>query len=231
MHPISLAVIRDHDPYASSWRLLLAGLGYQDGQYDPHRRVTLGDVAAISNLGDALWCARCLPDEARPDLVRAVMPALQRAAMRVGVPAVDRCATAIQGWIADAECADLAAATAALRAAALDGAQGDARAAYETAARAADWAAARRAAARNYAIVAARRATAVALAADSLRAAAAAYDALHCAAAAAMSLAEAGAFALGIDHRDMAEIAEAAEAAERDQQTADLIAVFGRCAQ
>ena len=97
--PITLAAIRERRPCAPGWSTLLASLGYADGDFDPGRMVTLGDIAVSNGVADALWCARCLPVEAQRDLVRAILPAVERASMHTSDDRVHACIAVLRRWV------------------------------------------------------------------------------------------------------------------------------------
>ena len=83
MNPTTtLAKIRACHPCAEGWSKLLAGLGYADGNYDPDRVVSLGDIATTNGAADAFWAIRALDwsDVAvrRAVIAGAVLPAIQR---------------------------------------------------------------------------------------------------------------------------------------------------------
>jgi hypothetical protein len=83
MNPtMTLAQIRAERPCVPGWTKLLCGLGYTDGQYDPERVVSLGDVATINDAADAWWCVRCL-DWTDITVRRAVLSVLLLSIRRV----------------------------------------------------------------------------------------------------------------------------------------------------
>ena len=106
MNPtITLAQIRAAGPCAEGWTKLLAGLGYTGGKHDPARVVSLGDVAAINDADDALWCIRFLDwsDIAvrRAVIAGAVLPAVRRAALHTTDRRVhDGCVAPLAAWCA-----------------------------------------------------------------------------------------------------------------------------------
>lgn len=108
LYPITLGSIRAARPCEDGWVKLLKSLGYSDGRYDPDRLVTLGDIAHRNGVQDALWCARCLPEAAHRDLVRAILPAVERASAHTDDSRVHECVATIERWL-DGEIVDLAA--------------------------------------------------------------------------------------------------------------------------
>ena len=122
MNPLlTLKTIRDAHPCANGWQRLLTGLGYSDGNYDPERAVSLGDVAAINGAADALWCVRALnwSDLAvRRAVIRgAVLPAVKRASTHTTDTRVHRSIAYVERWCDGDDSVDLWAAQAGARAA------------------------------------------------------------------------------------------------------------------
>lgn len=97
--PLTLGAIRTKGPCHGGWEKLLRSLGYSDGRCDLTRTVTLGDIASSNGAADALWCARCLPDGARRDVVRALLPAVVRVARHTRDDRVHACITTLRRWI------------------------------------------------------------------------------------------------------------------------------------
>ena len=97
----TLGDIRRRRPCGTGWERLLTGLGVGAG-YDPHMRVSLGDVAATNDAVDALWCARCLDwsDVAvrRAVISGAVLPSVKRAAAYTTDQQVHDCIAALDRW-------------------------------------------------------------------------------------------------------------------------------------
>lgn len=105
MESLTLDQIRAAGLCKSGFAKLLAGLGYMDGRYDPYRRITIGDVAAINGAPDALWCLRLVDD---PRLrVRAIIPAVDRVAKLTTDARVHKCIAALHKWLDGDEHVDL----------------------------------------------------------------------------------------------------------------------------
>lgn len=96
---ISLASIRHAGPHEEVWTKLLDSLGRPAQPTWPKTCVTLGDVAASSGAAGALWCAKLLPNEARPDLMRSILPSVKRAAAHTSDVLVHAYIIAIERWI------------------------------------------------------------------------------------------------------------------------------------
>jgi hypothetical protein len=114
-HPITLGMIRSHEPCESGWRTLIQGLGTSN----PDTILTIGDVAAINGAADAMWCLRCVDD---PRVrTRAVLPAVKRASVHTADQRVHDCIATIDRWLdgkaSDAELRAARAAAAAAKAA------------------------------------------------------------------------------------------------------------------
>jgi hypothetical protein len=79
----TLGRIRDKSPCSEGWEKLLSGLGYADGNFDPDRIVSLGDIATTNDAKDAIWAIRALDwsDIAirRAVISGAVLPTVRRA--------------------------------------------------------------------------------------------------------------------------------------------------------
>ncbi|MFN8994437.1 MAG: hypothetical protein ACK5X3_12370 [Pseudomonadota bacterium] len=139
-HLITLQQIRDKHPCADGWAKLLTTLGENHAAPNLSRLVSIGDIARSNGAADALWCLRCISD--RRAVVRAVMPAVKRAAVRTTDHRVHDCIAAVEKWLAGDVRVDLiAAAEAAEAAEAADAAWAAARAAANAAAWAAEAAA------------------------------------------------------------------------------------------
>jgi len=208
---LTLQQIRDQSPCSEGWTKLLKSLG--NPPLDTV--ISLGDVAKSNGAADSWWCVKALDwnnEQVRREVIKALIPAVERAAKHTTDKRVQDCINALKDWI-DGKPADLEAAARAAEAA---------RAAAE-AARAA-WAAAEAARA------AAEAARAAWAAAEAARAAWAAAEAAEAAGAArAAEAAEAAAWAAEAAEAAAwaaAWAARAAEAAELESQRADLIAAF-----
>lgn len=116
-YPITLRSIRDAEPCVDGWENLLRSLGYADGRYDPERTVTLGDVARSNGAENAFWCARCLPKAASRDLVRSLLPTVQRARKYKADRRAHTCIAILDRWLLG-EIVDLTAASTVARMAA-----------------------------------------------------------------------------------------------------------------
>ena len=137
---ITLRQIRDAGPCgrkpASDGTLtgfckLLDGLGEPLVSPNLNRVLSIGDVALINGLDDALWCLQVLPPRER---VAAIMPAVKRASSHTTDQRVHDCIAAIDRWLAGDDTVDLRASAWAAWAA-------EAAQAAAEAARAAAWAA------------------------------------------------------------------------------------------
>jgi hypothetical protein len=111
LHPISLATIRAAGPCEDGWLKLLKSLGRPPKSEWPNIYVTLGDIAASNGVPDAWWCVRCLPDEARRDVVRALLPCVRRASAHTTDQRVHDGISAIERWVSGDETVDLGPAT------------------------------------------------------------------------------------------------------------------------
>jgi hypothetical protein len=208
-HAITLGQIRDAGPCGvrvsegvtpTGFGKLLIGLGEPHVGYNRDRVVTIGDVAIINGMDDALWCLRCVDD--RRARVRAIMPAVRRVSKFTTGSRVHACIAAIDRWLAGNDTVDLQEASDAAR----------------------SWRAAAWSVARSW------RAASAASAARSWRAASAASAAAWLAEAAWSWRADAAAsrLAMAADAAaDAAASGAAAEAREREAQLQDLIKIFG----
>ena len=152
LYPITLADIRACGPCEDGWVKLLRALGSPPKSKWADTHVTLGDIAEFNGGDDALWCVEVLPDAARRDVIRAILPSVRRAAAHTTDQRVHDCVDAVARWSDGDDDVDLKIA----EDAALEAARAAAWAADAAAsAWAAMWAAAR-AAARAAAWVAAR---------------------------------------------------------------------------
>lgn len=115
MNPTTtLAKIRDAHPCSEGWSKLLTGLGYTDGNYDPDRVVSLGDVATTNDAADALWCVRALDwsdvTVRRAVIAGTILLAIQRALKYTTDKQVHECVADIARWCAGDDTVDLKAA-------------------------------------------------------------------------------------------------------------------------
>jgi len=108
---MTLASIRAQHPCASGWQKLITGLGYANGNYDPERVVSLGDIATTNDAADAIWAVRALDwsDTAvrRAAIAGAILPAVRRAAVHTTDSRVRDCIAAIEAWCAGDDSVDL----------------------------------------------------------------------------------------------------------------------------
>ena len=113
---MTLQQIRDQSPCAEGWTKLLKSLG--NPPLDTV--ISLGDVAKSNNAADAWWCVRVLDwsnKQMRRDVIKALIPSVERAAKHTADKRVHDCICALKDWL-DGKPADLdAAADAAARAA------------------------------------------------------------------------------------------------------------------
>ena len=168
---LTLQQIRDQSPCSEGWTKLLKSLG--NPPLDTV--ISLGDVAKSNGAADSWWCVKALDwnnEQVRREVIKALIPAVERAAKHTTDKRVQDCINALKDWI-DGKPADLEAAARAAEAA---------RAAAE-AARAA-WAAAEAARA-AWAAAEAAEAAGAARAAEAAEAAAWAAEAAEAAAWAA----------------------------------------------
>ena len=113
---MTLQQIRDQSPCSEGWTKLLKSLG------NPpiNTVISLGDVAKSNNAPDAWWCVRALDwnnEQVRREVIKALMPSVERAAKHTTDQRVQDCIGALKDWI-DGKPADLDAAAWAARAAA-----------------------------------------------------------------------------------------------------------------
>lgn len=137
---MTLQQIRDQSPCIEGWTKLLKSLGNPPMD----TVISLGDVAVSNGADDAWWCVRALDwdnEQVRQNVIKALLLAVQRAAVHTKDAGVHYCISTIQDWVngklADLE-AGAAAAGAAARAAGA-AAKAAAKAAAGAAARAAAW--------------------------------------------------------------------------------------------
>ena len=113
---LTLQQIRDQSPCQEGWTKLLKSLG------NPplNTAISLGDVAQSNGAADAWWCVRALDwsnEQVRRDVIKALIPSVERAAKHTDDKRVHDCINALKDWI-DGKPADLDAAARAAGAAA-----------------------------------------------------------------------------------------------------------------
>ena len=125
---LTLQQIRDQSPCSDGWTNLLKSLGNPPMD----TVISLGDVAKSNDAANAWWCVRALDwnnEQVRREVIKALIPSLERAAKHTIDKRVHDCIGALKDWI-DGKPADLeAAAGAAWAALAAAGAAGAAFAA------------------------------------------------------------------------------------------------------
>lgn len=117
-HLITLRQIRDARPCGlrtprggepTGFAKLLRGLGEPRVRHNRDRQITIGDVAVINGVNDALWCLRCLDDNRV--IVRAIWPAVLRAVRHTTDRRVhEGCIAPLQRWLDGDDTVDLRAA-------------------------------------------------------------------------------------------------------------------------
>ena len=123
---MTLQQIRDQSPCSEGWTKLLKSLGNPPMD----TVISLGDVAKSNNAAGAWRCVRALDwhnEQVRREVIKALMPSVERAAKHTTDKRVQDCINAIKDWF-DGKPADLEAAADAAWAAA-DAAWAAARAA------------------------------------------------------------------------------------------------------
>ena len=112
---LTLQQIRDQSPCSDGWTKLLKSLGNPPMD----TVISLGDVAKSNNAADAWWCVRALDwsnEEVRREVIKALIPAVERAAKHTTDKRVQDCVAVIHDWVAGKP-ADLESAAWAARAA------------------------------------------------------------------------------------------------------------------
>ena len=125
---LTLQQIRDQSPCSGGWTKLLKSLGNPPMD----TVISLGDVAKSNGAEDAWWCVRALDwdnEQVRRDVIKALLPSVERAAKHTTDNRVQDCIGALKDWI-DGKPADLEAAAEAARAAARAAAEAAAEAAW-----------------------------------------------------------------------------------------------------
>ena len=113
---MTLQQMRDQSPCSEGWTKLLKSLG----KPPMDTVISLGDVAKSNNAADAWWCVRALDwnnEQVRCDVIKALIPSVERAAKHTTDKRVQDCIGALKDWI-DGKPADLEAAAEAAWAAA-----------------------------------------------------------------------------------------------------------------
>ena len=113
---LTLQQIRDQSPCAEGWTKLLKSLGNPPMD----TVISLGDVTKSNDAADAWWCVRALDwsnEQVRRDVIKALLPCVERAAKHTTDKRVHDCINALKDWI-DGKPADLEAAAEAAEAAA-----------------------------------------------------------------------------------------------------------------
>lgn len=105
---ITLGLIRAAGPCVDGWRKLLASLGFTGASYPVNYTLSIGDVAVSNGAADAMWCLRFIDDPRTR--VRAVMPAVKRAAVHTTDRRVHDCIAAVERWLDGDNTVDLRAA-------------------------------------------------------------------------------------------------------------------------
>ena len=105
---LTLQQIRDQSPCQEGWTKLLKSLGNPPMD----TVISLGDVAKSNNAEDAWWCVRALDwnnEQVRREVIKALLPSLERAAKHTTDKRVHDCIRALEDWL-DGKPADLEAA-------------------------------------------------------------------------------------------------------------------------
>ena len=105
---LTLQQIRDQSPCSEGWTKLLKSLGNPPMD----TVISLGDVAKSNGAGDAWWCIRamdCNNEQLRRDVVKALIPSVERAAKHTTYKRVHDCVAVLHDWL-DGKPADLDAA-------------------------------------------------------------------------------------------------------------------------
>ena len=105
---LTLQQIRDQSPCQEGWTKLLKSLGNPPMD----TVISLGDVAKSNNAADAWWCVRALDwsnEQVRRDVIKALLPSVERAAKHTTDKRVQDCIGALKDWT-DGKPADLKAA-------------------------------------------------------------------------------------------------------------------------
>jgi hypothetical protein len=108
MMMLTLQQIRDQSPCTEGWTKLLKSLGNPPMD----TVISLGDVAKSNDAADAWWCVRALDwsnEQVRREVIKALIPSVERAARHTNDKRVHDCIAAIHDWI-DGKPADLDAA-------------------------------------------------------------------------------------------------------------------------
>jgi hypothetical protein len=124
---MTLQQIRDQSPCSKGWTKLLKSLGNPPMD----TVISLGDVAQSNGAEDAWWCVLALDwnnEQVRRDVIKALLPSVERAAKHTTDKRVQDCIGALKNWI-DGKPADIDAAARAAWAAWAAGAAWAARAA------------------------------------------------------------------------------------------------------
>ena len=131
---LTLQQIRDQSPCSEGWTKLLKSLG------NPplNTAISLGDVAKSNGAADAWWCVWALDldnEQVRREVIKALLPSVERAAEHTTDRRVQDCIGALKDWVdgksADFEAAAWVAAEAAAGAAEEAGAAAEAAGAAE----------------------------------------------------------------------------------------------------
>ena len=112
---LTLQQIRDQSPCSEGWTKLLKSLGNPPMD----TVISLGDVAKSNDAADAWWCVRALDwnnERVRRDVIKALIPSVERAAKHTTDKRVHDCVGALKDWL-DGKPADLEAAARAAEAA------------------------------------------------------------------------------------------------------------------
>jgi hypothetical protein len=95
---LTLQQIRDKSPCQEGWTKLLKSLGSPPMD----TVISLGDVAKSNSAADAWWCVRALDwsnEQVRRDVIKALLPSVERAAKHTTDKRVHDCISVIHDWI------------------------------------------------------------------------------------------------------------------------------------